>query len=37
LRQRIKLAFGDADLRISGVSPSGVRAELEFPAQRGDA
>jgi hypothetical protein len=34
LRERMQLAFGgDAQLRLSGVVPKGVCAELEFPAQ----
>jgi len=36
LRERMQLAFGgDAQLRLSGIVPHGVCAELEFPAQRG--
>jgi signal transduction histidine kinase len=35
LRERLKLAFGgDAQVRIAGVVPRGVAAEVEFPAQR---
>jgi LytS/YehU family sensor histidine kinase len=35
LRERMQLAFGgDAQLRLSGLVPHGVCAELEFPAQR---
>lgn len=35
LRERMSLAFGgDAALLISAVTPHGVRAELDFPAQR---
>jgi hypothetical protein len=37
LRQRMKLAFGDAHLRVTGIVPRGVSAELEFPAQRSHA
>ena len=33
LRERMQLAFGDAQLRLSGVTPHGVLAELEFPAR----
>jgi hypothetical protein len=34
LRERMQLAFGgDAQLRLSGIVPHGVCAELEFPAQ----
>lgn len=34
LRERLQLVFGgDAHLRLSAVSPHGVCAELEFPAQ----
>ena len=34
LRERMQLAFGgDAQLRLAGVTPHGVCAELEFPAQ----
>jgi hypothetical protein len=33
LRERMQLAFGgDAQVRLSGVTPHGVLAELEFPA-----
>ena len=35
LRERMQLAFGgDAQLRLSGLVPHGVCAELEFPAER---
>jgi LytS/YehU family sensor histidine kinase len=35
LRERMQLAFGgDAQLRLSGLVPHGVCAELEFPARR---
>jgi hypothetical protein len=35
LRERMQLAFGgDAQLRLSGLVPHGVCAELEFPAQQ---
>ena len=35
LRERLQLAFGaDAQLRLSEVSPHGVRAEISFPARR---
>jgi hypothetical protein len=38
LRERLQLAFGaDAQLRLSGVVPHGVCAEIEFPAQRSHA
>jgi hypothetical protein len=38
LRERMQLAFGgDAALRIARNVPNGVCAELEFPAQPGDA
>ena len=37
LRERMQLAFGDTQLRLSGTTPHGVCAELEFPAQRGAA
>ncbi|MFN0185835.1 MAG: sensor histidine kinase, partial [Aquabacterium sp.] len=34
LRERLRLAFGgDAQLRLVGQVPRGVRAEIEFPAQ----
>ena len=34
LRERLRLAFGgDAHVRLSAISPHGVCAELEFPAQ----
>ena len=33
LRERMQLAFGDAQLRLSGITPHGVLAELEFPAK----
>lgn len=35
LRERLQLAFGDAQLRLSAITPHGVCAELEFPALRG--
>jgi LytS/YehU family sensor histidine kinase len=34
LRERMQLAYGDAQLRLSGSTPHGVCAELEFPARR---
>lgn len=35
LRERLKLAFGDdVRLRLTGLEPHGVSAELEFPARR---
>ena len=34
LRERMKLAFGDAHLRLSAVTPHGTSAELDFPAVR---
>jgi hypothetical protein len=35
LRERLQLAFGgDAQLRLSGLTPHGVCAEIEFPAQK---
>ena len=35
LRERLALAFGgDAQLRITGLVPHGVSAEIEFPARR---
>ncbi|UXI70517.1 sensor histidine kinase [Tahibacter amnicola] len=35
LRERLLLTFGsDAQLNLSAVAPQGVRAEIEFPAQR---
>jgi hypothetical protein len=33
LRERMKLAFGDAQLRLASGEPRGTRATLEFPAQ----
>ena len=33
LRERMKLAFGDAQLRLASHEPRGTRATLEFPAQ----
>ena len=33
LRERMQLTFGEAQLRLSGVTPHGVLAELEFPAK----
>ena len=33
LRERMKLAFGEAQLRLAANMPHGVCAELEFPAQ----
>jgi LytS/YehU family sensor histidine kinase len=38
LRERMKLAFGDAQLKLSGNEPRGTRAVLDYPAQvRGTA
>jgi sensor histidine kinase YesM len=37
LRERMKLAFGDAQLRLASIEPHGTRATLEYPAQRGAA
>ena len=37
LRERMKLAFGDAQLRLASIEPHGTRATLEYPAQRGSA
>ncbi|MDB5873724.1 MAG: putative sensor protein LytS [Ramlibacter sp.] len=37
LRERMQLAFGDAQLRLTANAPHGVCAELEFPAQRSGA
>jgi LytS/YehU family sensor histidine kinase len=38
LRERLQLAFGgDAQLRLSGLVPHGLCAEVEFPAQRSAA
>jgi hypothetical protein len=34
LRERLRLVFGEAQLRLAGSTPHGVCAELEFPAQR---
>jgi hypothetical protein len=33
LRERLQLAFGDAQVRLSDVTPHGVCAEIEFPTQ----
>ena len=33
LRERMKLSFGDAQLRLSVAEPKGTRASLEFPAE----
>jgi hypothetical protein len=34
LRERLHLAFGgDATLRLTGVEPHGVSAEVDFPAR----
>jgi LytS/YehU family sensor histidine kinase len=33
LRERMKLAFGDAQLRLAGTESRGTRAVLEFPAE----
>ena len=33
LRERMKLAFGDAQLRLASAEPRGTRAVLEFPAE----
>ncbi|MDB5858234.1 MAG: putative sensor protein LytS [Ramlibacter sp.] len=35
LRERLRLEFGEAQLRLAGSTPHGACAELEFPAQRG--
>jgi LytS/YehU family sensor histidine kinase len=36
LRERLQLSFqGEAQLRISELTPHGVRAEVEFPAREG--
>lgn len=35
LRERMKLAFGDVQLRLASGEPRGTRAVLEFPAQEG--
>jgi LytS/YehU family sensor histidine kinase len=38
LRERLALIFGaEAQLRIAAIEPHGVRAEVEFPAQRAAA
>jgi LytS/YehU family sensor histidine kinase len=38
LRERLQLAFGgDAKLNVVAIEPHGVRAELDFPAQRSAA
>jgi hypothetical protein len=37
LRERMKLAFGDAQLRLASIEPHGTRAVLEYPALRGTA
>lgn len=34
LRERMKLAFGDAQLRLASIEPHGTRAVLEYPARR---
>ena len=34
LRERLRLVFGDAQVRLAGNTPHGAFAELEFPAQR---
>jgi hypothetical protein len=34
LRERMKLAFGDAQLRLASVEPHGTEAVLEYPARR---
>jgi hypothetical protein len=36
LRERLQLALGgDAQVRLSDIQPHGVRAEIDFPAQKG--
>jgi LytS/YehU family sensor histidine kinase len=38
LRERLQLTFGgDAQLRLIRIEPHGVRAEVDFPAQRSPA
>ncbi|MDB5972277.1 MAG: sensor histidine kinase [Hydrocarboniphaga sp.] len=38
LRERLELVFaGDAQLQLAALAPHGVRAELDFPAQRSPA
>jgi LytS/YehU family sensor histidine kinase len=37
LRERMKLAFGDAQLRLASIEPHGTRAVLEYPALRSTA
>jgi len=37
LRERMKLAFGDANLRLAGNEPHGTRAMLDFPAEQAAA
>ena len=38
LRERLRLAFdGDAWLRVTAMEPSGVKVELDFPAERASA
>ncbi|HEY8049508.1 MAG TPA: histidine kinase [Ramlibacter sp.] len=37
LRERMKLAFGDAQLRLASIEPHGTQAVLEYPAQAGAA
>ena len=34
LRERLRLVFGDAQLRLAASTPHGAVAELEFPAQK---
>ncbi|HUR90630.1 MAG TPA: histidine kinase [Ramlibacter sp.] len=37
LRERMKLAFGDVQLRLSGGEPAGTQAVLDYPAQAASA
>ena len=37
LRERLRLVFGDAQVRLAANTPHGAVAEIEFPAQRGEA
>jgi signal transduction histidine kinase len=37
LRERLRLLFGDAQLRLAANTPHGAVAEIEFPAQRSEA
>jgi LytS/YehU family sensor histidine kinase len=37
LRERLRLVFGDAQVRLAANTPHGAVAEIEFPAREGAA